>query len=94
MQKYAATYGYTIIKEYADEAMTGRNDDRLQFQLMLSKVSKLRPAALIVWKTDRIARNRGDSAVAKKAICDAGCEIYYVAESLPKADAETASRKA
>ena len=51
---------------------------------MLSEVGKLHPAALIVWKTDRIARNRVDSAL------DSGCEIHYVAEAMPKDAPEAA----
>ena len=90
-EKYAAAHGYTIIKEYHDEALTGRDDDRPQFQQMISEIGKkIRPAVLIVWKTDRIARNREDSAVYKKKIRDAGCAIHYIAEVLPPADAEAA----
>ena len=89
-QKYAEAHGLKIIREYADEALTGRNDDRPQFQQMISDLRRkvIRPAALIVWKTDRIARNRYDSAVNKKIIRDAGCEIYYVAEAIPTTSAE------
>ena len=30
--KYAAEHGHTIIHEYVDRAMTGKNDNREQFQ--------------------------------------------------------------
>ena len=89
-EKYAQAHGFRIFKEYCDEALSGTSDDRPQFQLMLSEVSKLRPAALIVWKTDRIARNRIDSALAKKTIRDAGCVIHYVAEVIPQDTPEAA----
>ena len=56
-QKYADAHGLKIVKEYADEALSGTSDDRPQFQLMISEVARMKPAALIVWKTDRIARN-------------------------------------
>ena len=82
--KYAEAHGFTIIKEYADAALSGTSDDCPQFQLMLSEVGHIRPAALIVWKTDRITRNREDSAIAKKLIKNAGCAIHYVAEAIPQ----------
>ena len=82
-ERYAKAHGFTIIKEYADAALSGTSDDRPQFQLVLSDVGKIRPAALIVWKTDRIARDRNTSAFAKKIIRDAGCVIHYIAEPIP-----------
>ena len=82
-ERYAKAHGFQIMKEYADAALSGTSDDRPQFQLMLSEVGKIRPAALIVWKTDRIARDRNTSAFAKKIIRDAGCVIHYVAEPIP-----------
>lgn len=89
-ERYANAHGFRIIKEYADEALSGTSDDRPQFQLMLSEVGRIRPAALIVWKTDRIARNRIDSALAKKTIRDAGCTLHYVAEAIPQESPEGA----
>ena len=89
-EKYAAGHGFVIMKEYADAALSGTSDDRPQFQLMLSEVGRIRPAVLIVWKTDRIARNRVDSALAKKTIRDAGCVIHYVAEAIPQETPEGA----
>lgn len=89
-EKYAAAHGFEIIKEYADGAVTGRTDDRSKFKLMLSEIRTLRPAALIVWKTDRIARNRKDSLKYKTFIRENGCAIHYIAESLPEAEAEAA----
>ena len=38
--KYANVHGYKIIHEYVDRAMTGRNDDREQFQKMLADTAK------------------------------------------------------
>lgn len=77
---YADAHGLKIIKEYIDRAISGRTDNRPDFQLMLSEIKKLKPHALIVWKTDRLGRDRYNLALAKKAIRDAGTRIYYVAE--------------
>ena len=49
---------------------------------MLSESDKLKPAALILWKTDRLGRDRCELVFAKERIRNAGCKIYYVAEGL------------
>ena len=59
--KWATANGYTIVKEYADRAITGTTDDREQFQLMLREMERLRPAVLILWKVDRMGRNKEES---------------------------------
>ena len=82
-QKYAAAHDLTIIREYCDRAMTGRNDNREQFQLMLSDAAKHAFDALIVWKTDRIGRNKEEIALNKYRLKKNGVKIYYVAEAIP-----------
>ena len=39
-EKYAEAHGFTIMKEYADEALPGTSDDRPKFQLMLTEVGE------------------------------------------------------
>ena len=64
-KRYALEHGLTIIHEYIDRAQTGRNDNREQFQCMLADASKHMFDALIVWKTDRIGRNKEEIALNK-----------------------------
>lgn len=85
---YAKAHNMNIIKEYADHAMSGSRDDRPEFQLMLSEVKRLRPAYLILWKTDRLSRDKIDAVIAKKQLRDAGCDVVYVAEAMPEDEAE------
>lgn len=80
--KYADGHGLQIIKEYKDEAISGTTDQRPGFQLMLAEVGQVKPGALIIWKTDRLGRDRYDLAIAKKQIRDAGCTIHYIAEPI------------
>lgn len=82
-QLYAETHDLNIIKEYTDRAISGTTDERPGFQQMLAEVSKLKPAVLILWKTDRLGRDRYTLALAKKTIRDAGCSISYIAEAIP-----------
>lgn len=56
-RKYCKKYGYTIIKEYADEAMTGTNDRRPQFQQMLRDAEAGLFEMVLAHKVDRIGRN-------------------------------------
>ena len=82
-KKFADAHGLTITHEYIDRAMTGRNDNREQFQLMLSDAGKHAFDALIVWKTDRIGRNKEEIALNKYHLKKNGVKIYYVAETIP-----------
>lgn len=71
------------MKEYEDAAMSGTTSDRPQYQLMLSEVGTIRPAAVILWKTDRLGCDRFELADAKRRIRDAGCRICLIAEPTP-----------
>ena len=71
------------MKVYADRAQTGRNDNREQFQLMLADAAKHAFDALIVWKTDRIGRNKEEIALNKYHLKKNGVKIYYGAEAIP-----------
>ncbi len=82
-KRYAATHGLSIIQVYADRVQTGRNDQREQFQLMLADAAKHKFDALIVWKTDRIGRNKEEIALNKYHLKKNGVKIHYVAETIP-----------
>lgn len=84
--RYADINGLQIIKEYADHAISGRSEDRPEFNLMLSEVKKLKPAHLILWKGDRLARNRTIATLAKHHLKKAGCFPVYLTENF---DAES-----
>lgn len=81
--QYAASHGYTVVKEYCDRAQTGRNDNRDAFQQMLSDTDKHQFDVIITWKVDRIGRNREDIAFNKHRCKKNGVRIEYVAENLP-----------
>lgn len=81
--KYANVHGYKIIHEYIDRAMTGRNDDREQFQKMLADTAKKQFDTIILWKIDRFGRNREEIAFNKYRCKKNGVKVVYVAESIP-----------
>lgn len=51
---------------------------------MLFEAAKLKPAYLILWKTDRLSRDRYDSVIAKKTLRDSGVKLVYTGESVPE----------
>lgn len=55
---WADAHGFKIVKEYEDAAISGTTEDRPGFQQMLSEVAKIRPRVLIMWKTDRLGRDK------------------------------------
>lgn len=81
-QAYAEARGYTIIHEYIDRAMTGRNDNRDEFQQMLSDCSKKQFSVIIVWKVDRFGRNREEITFNKYRCKKHGVRVEYVAENM------------
>lgn len=86
---YAHAHGYYIVKEYEDHAISGTRDDRAGYNLMLYEAEVLRPAVLILWKTDRLSRDKIDIVLAKKRLRECGVKIIYVAEAIPDDDDAT-----
>lgn len=62
---YANKQGITIIKDYVDEAVSGKTDDRPAFQQMLKDAKDGLFDVVICHKVDRFARNRIESAINK-----------------------------
>lgn len=81
--KWAAEHDVQILREYADRKISGRSDDRAEFQTMLKELDKIRPTYLILWKLDRMGRNREELAFNKHKCKKAGVKIVYVAETIP-----------
>lgn len=79
---FAEREGYNVIGEYIDRAMTGRNDQRDNFQRMISDAAKRQFQVVIVWKLDRFARNRFDSAIYKAKLKKFGVRVVSAMENL------------
>ena len=76
--------GDTIIKVYADKAVSGKTDDRKEFQRMLKDSVKGTFERVYIYKTDRFARNRYDSATSRHKLKKNGVELVCAAESIPE----------
>ena len=81
-RRYAERYGFSIVKEYTDAAISGRSDDRPAFQRMIREAESGAFQAVIVWKLDRFARNRHDSAVYRYQLKKHGVKIYSAMENI------------
>lgn len=79
-REYAKAEGLTIVKEYADRAKTGRTANRAQYQLMLAELDKIKPSTLIVWKSDRLARDKTELALRRHELRQKGVAVRPLAE--------------
>ena len=79
---YAKRNDIVIVGTYIDRAMTGTNDNRLEFQRMLKECHKGAWDYIIVYKLDRFARNKYDAVVNKKKLRDKGIKLLSAMENL------------
>ena len=79
---FAEREGYKVIGEYCDRAISGRTDDRPQFQKMIADAAKKQFQVVIVWKLDRFARNRYDSATYKAKLKKYGVRVISATEAI------------
>ena len=79
---YAERNGYTIIGTYADRAISGTTDNRPEYQKMIADSKRKVFDAVIVWKLDRFARNRYDSARYKNQLKKNGVRVISATEQI------------
>lgn len=79
---WAKQQGITVIGEYIDRAMSGTKDQRPEFQRMIQDAAKRQFEVVIVWKLDRFARNRYDSAIYKAKLKKYGVRVVSVKENI------------
>lgn len=80
--EYAERCGFNVVGEYIDRAMTGTNDNRENFQKMIADAAKKQFQYIIVYKLDRFARNRYDSAIYKNKIKKYGVRVLSAMEQI------------
>lgn len=80
--QWAAQQGVTVVGEYVDRALTGTKDQRPDFQRMIADAAKKQFEIVIVWKLDRFARNRYDSAIYKARLKKYNVRVVSVKENI------------
>ena len=82
LRDYAEKNGYLVVREYVDEAESGRIADRPQFQRMLDEASK--PEApfkeILVWKFSRFTRKREHAVAFKSMLRRRGIRVVSITE--------------
>ena len=79
---FAEREGFFVVGEYIDRAMTAKTDDRPDFQRMINDATKGQFKVIIVWKLDRFARNRYDSAIYKAKLKKNGVIVVSAMENI------------
>ena len=80
--RFAKEHDFVILKEYIDRAKTAQNDNRPNFQLMLSDSSKKQFDYVIVYAVDRFARDDGDYGADKKILRLNGVKLLSATETI------------
>ena len=80
--EFAEKNDIVIIDEYIDRALSGTTDKRPAFQKMISDSSSQHFEYVIVYKLDRFARNRFDSAIYKSKLKQNGVRVLSAMEGI------------
>ena len=79
---YAKKNGIEIVGTYIDRAVSAKTDNRPEFQRMIKDSAKKGFDVVIVWKLDRFARNRFDSARYKAALKKNNVRVISATEAI------------
>ena len=79
---FAEKNGITVLRHYIDRAYSAKTDNRPEFQSMIKDSGKRLFDIVIVWKLDRFARNRYDSAHYKRILKKNGVKVISVKENI------------
>lgn len=81
--KYAESNGLMVVGEYIDRAKSGTEaEHREEFQKMIRDSEKNAFSIVLVYKLDRFARNRYDSAMYKAKLKKHGIRVISVTEAI------------
>lgn len=80
--EFADRTGIDVIGNYIDRALSAKTDNRPEFQRMIKDSYKRSFDCIIVWKLDRFARNRYDSAHYKTLLKKNGVKVVSAKETI------------
>ncbi len=82
LREYAGRNGYEIIKEFVDQAESGKTTARPAFREMIgfARVKQSPFEIILVWKLSRFARNREDSIIYKSLLRKHGIQVISINE--------------
>ena len=80
--EFAEKQGISVMETYIDRGLSAKTDKRPQFQKMIKDSSKRKFDVIIVWKLDRFARNRYDSAHNKNTLKKNNVKVVSATEKI------------
>ena len=82
LRDYAEKNNYLVVREYVDEAESGRVADRPQFGQMLDAATAPDPPfeEILVWKFSRFTRKREDAVAFKSMLRRRGVRVVSITE--------------
>ena len=80
--EYCNKNGINVIGNYIDRAFSAKTDNRPDFQRMIKDSEKKQFEVIIVWKLDRFARDRYDSAHYKALLKKNGVKVVSATENI------------
>lgn len=81
---WCTKHGYTVTKCFVEAGESAKTSDRPKFLELIEHCRKYKPAACVVWKFDRWARNSMDHAVYAAQLAKSGTRLVSATE--PAAD--------
>ena len=82
-EDYAKANDIVIADKYIDQAMSGTNDNRPDFQRMLRDSRKKQWNYVLVYKLDRFSRDKYESVIHKRTLRNNGVKVLSVMENIP-----------
>ena len=82
LRKFAEDNGYVVVREYIDEAESGRSDDRPEFNRMIAEAQDADGPfeVILVWKFSRFTRNREHAVVYKSMLKRLNIRVLSISE--------------
>ena len=80
--EFAERNGITVFGTYIDRALSAKTDNRPDFQRMIKDSYRKLFDTVLVWKLDRFARNRYDSAYYKNILKKNGVKVISAKENI------------
>ena len=82
LKEYAKANGYSVAREYVDEAESGRVADRPQFREMIEEGSQPKAPfrVILVWKFSRFTRKREHAVAFKSMLRRKGIRVVSITE--------------
>ena len=80
-REWCGREGYEVVAEYSDYAISGRTDDRPEFQRMIANAGE--SDIVLVYMMDRFSRDEFDAPIYKRELARKGVKLVSAMESIP-----------